>query len=57
MLPWFQYTFVEPMYNNGFVFKTDEHINYVSCPIKILHAEDDMVVPIKLGLRVKIIKK
>lgn len=49
MLPWFQYTVVEPMQENGFIFKTDQHICNVDAPIMILHAEEDRVVPYKLG--------
>ncbi|KAL1516906.1 hypothetical protein ABEB36_000739 [Hypothenemus hampei] len=47
-LPWFQFTIVDPMSRN-FAFKTDEYICQVHVPIMILHAEDDQVVPFKLG--------
>lgn len=48
-LPWFHYTIIDPMLQNGFVFASDKHIIKVDCPILILHAEDDLVVPYSLG--------
>ncbi|CAH1099058.1 unnamed protein product [Psylliodes chrysocephalus] len=48
-LPWFQYTVTEPLIENGFTFESDRFICRVDAPILILHAEDDHVVPIKLG--------
>ncbi|XP_056637294.1 lysophosphatidylserine lipase ABHD12-like isoform X1 [Diorhabda sublineata] len=50
-LPWFSYTITEPMYKNGFTFESDKYICNVDAPILILHAQDDHVVPIKLGKR------
>ncbi|KAG5886227.1 hypothetical protein JTB14_029827 [Gonioctena quinquepunctata] len=50
-LPWFSYTVVEPMLDNGFTFKTDKFICGVDAPILILHAEDDHVVPFHLGYK------
>ncbi|XP_018569390.1 monoacylglycerol lipase ABHD12 isoform X2 [Anoplophora glabripennis] len=50
-LPWFTYTVVEPMQANGFTFQTDKFICNVDAPIIILHAEDDHVVPYKLGYK------
>lgn len=43
------------MQANDFKFQTDVHINNVDCPIMIIHAEDDGVVPFKLGQKVNII--
>lgn len=43
---------MEPLIENGFKFETDKHICNVNSPIIILHAEDDHVVPFKLGLKV-----
>lgn len=51
-LPWFNYTIVEPMYENNLRFESDKHIATFSQPIMILHAEDDIVVPYKLGHQV-----
>ncbi|XP_019872114.1 lysophosphatidylserine lipase ABHD12 isoform X2 [Aethina tumida] len=50
-LPWFSFTVIEPMQQNNFVFKTDVHICHVDLPVIILHAEDDRVVPYKLGYK------
>lgn len=46
------YTIVEPMLANNFIFASDVHIKRVNCPILILHAKDDGVVPYELGHRV-----
>lgn len=40
------------MLNNGFRFESDQFICNVSASIIILHAEDDTVVPYKLGKKV-----
>lgn len=53
-LPWFQYTVTEPLIENGFTFESDRFICRVDAPILILHAEDDHVVPIKLGKKVSL---
>ncbi|CAH0546604.1 unnamed protein product [Brassicogethes aeneus] len=50
-LPWFAFTVVDPMQENNFLFKTDVHICHVDLPIIILHAEDDNVVPYRLGYK------
>ncbi|KRT80701.1 hydrolase, partial [Oryctes borbonicus] len=50
-LPWFHSTIVEPMQENKFIFATDRHILTVDCPILILHAEDDGIVPFHLGYK------
>ncbi|XP_074038594.1 lysophosphatidylserine lipase ABHD12 isoform X2 [Leptinotarsa decemlineata] len=50
-LPWFSYTVIQPMQENGFTFKTDQFICEVDAPILILHAEDDHVVPFSLGYK------
>ncbi|KAL1124721.1 hypothetical protein AAG570_001344, partial [Ranatra chinensis] len=52
ILPWFDYFFTDAMYENGLQFETDKHLSKVKTPILILHAEDDVVVPFKLGLKV-----
>lgn len=49
--PWFEYMFVRPMEANGFSFKSDEYILNIHQPISILHAEDDLIVPFKLGYK------
>lgn len=40
------------MYDNGLRFESDVHLSKVSAPIMILHAEDDIVIPIDLGEKV-----
>ncbi|XP_043282748.1 lysophosphatidylserine lipase ABHD12 isoform X3 [Venturia canescens] len=48
-LPWFHWLIVEPFYGNNLRFESDKHIGNITCPIMILHAEDDSVVPFSLG--------
>ncbi|XP_055691831.1 lysophosphatidylserine lipase ABHD12 isoform X2 [Lutzomyia longipalpis] len=50
-LPWFDFTISEPMYRNSLRFESDVHIGEFPQPILILHAEDDLVVPFKLGYK------
>lgn len=51
-LPWFEYTIARPMHSNFLRFESDQHISEFRQPVMILHAEDDMVVPFKLGYKV-----
>ncbi|KAF2896003.1 hypothetical protein ILUMI_10170 [Ignelater luminosus] len=48
-LPWFNATVVDALEYNGFRFKTQEDVVEVNCPIMIVHAEDDHVVPYTMG--------
>ncbi|XP_075213567.1 lysophosphatidylserine lipase ABHD12 isoform X2 [Lycorma delicatula] len=48
-LPWFDFFFVDPTYNNNFRFSSDIYLMNVTAPLLILHAEDDKVVPHHLG--------
>ncbi|XP_066603801.1 lysophosphatidylserine lipase ABHD12 isoform X2 [Prorops nasuta] len=48
-LPWFYWVIVEPFYQNNLRFESDKHIVKVKCPVLILHAEDDNVIPIFLA--------
>ncbi|KAF5301888.1 hypothetical protein FQR65_LT08720 [Abscondita terminalis] len=50
-LPWFNYAIIDPVYNNNLKFETDQYIRKVNCPIMILHAKDDIIVPYNLGLQ------
>lgn len=52
-LPWFDFTIVDPMFENNLRFQSDKHIATFPQPIMILHAEDDIVVPYKLGHKVR----
>ncbi|XP_046676382.1 lysophosphatidylserine lipase ABHD12-like isoform X1 [Homalodisca vitripennis] len=49
ILPWFDFCFVEPVYENNLRFESDVNLRNVSVPLLFLHAEDDRVVPFKLG--------
>lgn len=51
-LPWFNYTIAQPMFHNELRFESDKHIAEFRQPVMILHAEDDLVVPFKLGYKV-----
>lgn len=44
--------FFRPMHSNLLRFESDQHISEFRQPVMILHAEDDMVVPFKLGYKV-----
>ncbi|MPC51368.1 Monoacylglycerol lipase ABHD12 [Portunus trituberculatus] len=50
-LPYFDWAFIDPIRDSGNEFKSDSHIMYIPCPVLILHAQDDVVVPIELGRR------
>lgn len=43
------------MQENNLKFESDRHILNIDCPILILHAEDDRVVPYKLGRKVRLL--
>lgn len=47
---------MQPLYNNELRFESDKHIGKIQCPVMILHAEDDNVVPFSLGEKVNMIK-
>ncbi|XP_039278778.1 uncharacterized protein LOC111051735 [Nilaparvata lugens] len=49
-LPWFDFFFVDPTYDNGLRFQSDVYLLNVTAPIMILHAEDDNVVPVHQGI-------
>lgn len=53
-LPWFDYFITEPIRENSLRFASDEHIADFTQPILMLHAEDDWIVPYKLGLKVEL---
>ncbi|KAJ3610839.1 hypothetical protein NHX12_022929 [Muraenolepis orangiensis] len=48
-LPGFDWFFLDAITANDIRFASDENVNYISCPVLILHAEDDTVVPFHLG--------
>lgn len=51
-LPYFDWAFIDPIRDSGNEFKSDSHMTHIACPILILHAQDDAVVPIELGRKV-----
>jgi len=51
MIPWFDWFFVKPLVENDLVFRNDDNLPSINVPILILHAEDDMVIPIQLSRR------
>lgn len=50
-LPWFEYSIINPMYDNKLRFESDQHIAEFRQPVLIMHAEDDVVVPFALGYK------
>ncbi|XP_063047458.1 lysophosphatidylserine lipase ABHD12 isoform X1 [Engraulis encrasicolus] len=48
-LPGFDWFFLDAISANDIKFASDENVNHISCPVLILHAEDDTVVPFHLG--------
>lgn len=56
-LPWFENTIVSPLERNGFFFNTSNSIVDVDCPVMILHAEDDSVIPYTLGKKLSELAK
>ncbi|KAM9847797.1 lysophosphatidylserine lipase ABHD12 isoform 1-T2 [Aulostomus maculatus] len=48
-LPGFDWFFLDAITANNIRFASDENVNHISCPVLILHAEDDGVVPFHLG--------
>jgi len=50
-MPHFDWLFLEPLQRAGVSFASDKHLQKVACPILLLHAEDDLVVPYCLGRR------
>ncbi|KAA0711054.1 Monoacylglycerol lipase ABHD12 [Triplophysa tibetana] len=48
-LPGFDWFFLDAISANDIRFASDENVNHISCPVLILHAEDDTVVPFHLG--------
>jgi abhydrolase domain-containing protein 12 len=56
-LPWFDATIVKPLEKNGFLFDNSKHILNVECPILILSAEDDSIVPYRFGQKLNEIAK
>uniref|UniRef100_A0A8C4Q6T0 Serine aminopeptidase S33 domain-containing protein n=1 Tax=Eptatretus burgeri TaxID=7764 RepID=A0A8C4Q6T0_EPTBU len=47
--PAFDWFFLDPLTESGVVFASDENMKHIECPLLILHAEDDHIVPFRLG--------
>ncbi|NXD53528.1 AB12B protein, partial [Corvus moneduloides] len=47
--PGFEYLILDSLARAGMFFRSDENVKVLGCPLLILHAEDDGVVPPKLG--------
>lgn len=52
-LPWFELCVVNAVHDHGFIFNTTRNVQDVDCPIMIMHARDDPVIPFTLGEKVK----
>ncbi|XP_076834266.1 lysophosphatidylserine lipase ABHD12 [Brachyhypopomus gauderio] len=48
-LPGFEWFFLDSITANDIRFASDDNVHHISCPVLILHAEDDTVVPFHLG--------
>ncbi|KAI6213444.1 2-arachidonoylglycerol hydrolase ABHD12 [Aphelenchoides besseyi] len=48
-LPWFESTVIQPLIRSGLVMQSDEHIKHIGCPLLVFHAQDDHIIPVKLG--------
>jgi len=46
---WYDWFFTAPLATNDLGFVSDQRVQVIDVPIMILHAEDDLVVPFKLG--------
>ncbi|XP_052770174.1 lysophosphatidylserine lipase ABHD12-like [Mya arenaria] len=50
-MPWFHWLFLDTITENNIHFQSDQSIADVSPPLLILHAEDDVIVPFHLGVK------
>ncbi|XP_061823435.1 lysophosphatidylserine lipase ABHD12 [Nerophis lumbriciformis] len=48
-LPGFDWFFLDAISASNIRFASDDNVDHISCPVLILHAEDDAVVPFHLG--------
>lgn len=55
-LPWFSYTIIDPMIENGFDFDSQSYIQDVDCPVMIIHAKDDEIIPYQIATKVALSK-
>jgi len=52
-VPWFDYCFIQPLYDNDMAFVSDRHLSNISTPVLILHAKDDKVIPYEQSLKLE----
>lgn len=48
-LPYFERIFLGAFDRVNVKFQSDHHVQYIRCPLLFLHADDDIVIPYKLG--------
>lgn len=48
-LPWFNALVIDPLVRSGLRMCSDQRIRRITCPIMILHAADDQIIPVELG--------
>ncbi|KAH3851352.1 lysophosphatidylserine lipase ABHD12-like isoform X1 [Dreissena polymorpha] len=51
MIPWFNWLFLDTITANDIHFQSDQSIADVTPPLLMLHAEDDVIVPFHLGVK------
>lgn len=51
-LPWLHATILNPVIKRDFNFDSKSYISDVNCPIMILHAKDDEVIPFSIATEV-----
>lgn len=54
-LPWGETTFIQPIIDNDLNFNSSKYILDVDCPIMILHARDDDIIPYEFATKVSFI--
>ncbi|XP_042188946.1 lysophosphatidylserine lipase ABHD12 [Callorhinchus milii] len=47
--PGFDWFFLDSIAENNIIFPSDDNVKHITCPLLILHAEDDGVIPFHLG--------
>ncbi|EFO17202.2 hypothetical protein LOAG_11300 [Loa loa] len=52
-LPWFKKMVLESLDRSGLDMSTDYRITKVNCPVLILHAEDDHIIPLQLARKLR----
>lgn len=51
-MPWFEATILDPIRKNDLDFNEKVAISDVDCPIMILHAKDDEIIPYSIATEV-----